>query len=315
MGRIKHANLSLNNVIQYCYPRNTTRHGNNHVARSSLWTQSWSCRVCEKSYSTKILDSWVTECFEKYQKKCVFCRKLCAQNKTPLMADLPPERPDFQSFPFTNIVVDYFCPFEIRVLRRSMKSWCCFFTYLTTRAFHIEILRSLNTDSCLEAINRFIARLGKPTIIISDNGTKENINSWNHDQLTSELAPKHVEWMFNPPGVPHFGGVWKRLVRSCKKAMVAILGNRSFTDEVLLTTMCLVEHTLNARPFTPASDDPENLEALTPNHFFWVVRRFAFHLFQKQRLILIIERCLDRAKLVQTKFWSDGRKNTYLITM
>ena len=183
------------------------------------------------------------------------------------MADLPPERPDFQSFPFTNIVVDYFCRFEIRVLRRSMKSWCCFFTYLTTRAVHIEIVRSLNTDSCSEAINRFIARLGKPTIIISDNGTKENINSWNHDQLTSELAPKHVEWMFNPPGVPHFGGVWKRLVRSSKKAMVAILGNRSFTDEVLLTTMCLVEHTLNARPFTPASDDPENLGALTPNHF------------------------------------------------
>ena len=39
------------------------------------------------------------------------------------------------------------------------------------------------------------------------------------------------------------------------------------TDDVLMTAMRLVEQTLNARPITPASDDPEDLEALTPNHF------------------------------------------------
>ena len=31
--------------------------------------------------------------------------------------------------------------------------------------------------------------------------------------------------------------------------------------------MCLVEQTLNARPLTPVSDDPEEIEAFTPNHF------------------------------------------------
>ena len=70
-----------------------------------------------------------------------------------------------------------------------------------------------------------------------------------------------------PPGAPHFGGVWERLVRSCKKAMICILGNRSLTDESLTTTMCLVEQTLNARPITPASDDPDDLEALTNKPF------------------------------------------------
>ena len=49
--------------------------------------------------------------------------------------------------------------------------------------------------------------------------------------------------------------------------MMAILGNRSLTEESLTTTMCLVEQTLNARPITPATDDPADLEALTPNHF------------------------------------------------
>ena len=49
--------------------------------------------------------------------------------------------------------------------------------------------------------------------------------------------------------------------------MMAILGNRSLTDESLPTLMCLIEQTLNARPITPASDDPADLEAITPNHF------------------------------------------------
>ena len=31
--------------------------------------------------------------------------------------------------------------------------------------------------------------------------------------------------------------------------------------------MCLVEQTLNARPLTSVSDDPDDLEDLTPNHF------------------------------------------------
>ena len=31
--------------------------------------------------------------------------------------------------------------------------------------------------------------------------------------------------------------------------------------------MCLVEGSQNARPLTPVSDDPDSLEALTPNHF------------------------------------------------
>ena len=73
--------------------------------------------------------------------------------------------------------------------------------------------------------------------------------------------------MFNPPAAPHFEGVWERLVRSCKKAMYAVLGNRSVTEDVLSTTMCLVEQTLNARPLTPVHSDATDLEAITPNHF------------------------------------------------
>ena len=57
------------------------------------------------------------------------------------------------------------------------------------------------------------------------------------------------------------------MVRSCKRVFYYILGTRKLTDEVRSTTVCLVEQALNAQPITPVTDDPEELEALTPNHF------------------------------------------------
>ena len=49
--------------------------------------------------------------------------------------------------------------------------------------------------------------------------------------------------------------------------MIAILGSRRMTLPILTTTMCLVDETLNSKALSPVSDDPEDLEALTTNHF------------------------------------------------
>ena len=59
----------------------------------------------------------------------------------------------------------------MKIGRRNEKRWCCPFTCLTVRAVHIEIVQKLDTDSCLNAITRFIARRDKPVKMISDNGT------------------------------------------------------------------------------------------------------------------------------------------------
>ena len=157
-----------------------------------------------------------------------------------------------------------------------MKKWCCLFTCLTTRAVHIGVVPSLEAETCLTAITRFIARRGKPATILSDNGTnfvgaakemRDCINAWNQSDIETSLAQRTIKWKFNPRGAPHFGRIWERLARSCKKAMIPVLDGRSLTDDVLITTMCLVEQTLNARPLNSVSDDPDDLEALTPNHF------------------------------------------------
>ena len=140
---------------------------------------------------------------------------------------------------------------------------------------HIEVVPSLDTSSCVMGVERFIARRGSPTTIMSDNDTnfvgaqKELlacVESWN------KLAPavfvqKKIKWKFNPPRAPHHGGSWEQLVRSVKRVLYDILGNRRVTDEVLRKALCLVEQSLNARPITAVSTNPLGLEALTPNHF------------------------------------------------
>ena len=63
------------------------------------------------------------------------------------------------------------------------------------------------------------------------------------------------------------GGVWERLVRSCKKALDVVLQNQVLTDEVLLAAITEVESLVNSRPLTEVSSDADDLEALTPNHF------------------------------------------------
>ena len=59
----------------------------------------------------------------------------------------------------------------MKIGRRNEQPWSCLFICLTMRAVHKEVVPKLDTDSCLTAIMRFIARKGKPNTINSDNGT------------------------------------------------------------------------------------------------------------------------------------------------
>ena len=44
-----------------------------------------------------------------------------------------------------------------KYMKKALKGWVCVFTCLSTRAIHLEMVYSLDTDSCLSAITRLIA--------------------------------------------------------------------------------------------------------------------------------------------------------------
>ena len=141
---------------------------------------------------------------------------------------------------------------------------------------HIEVAESLDTESCLAAVTKFIARRGYPNTIISDNDANSVgaanelaafLNEWDKAKIESDLAQKKIFWKFNPPGTPHLGGIWERLAQSCKRVIIENLDNRSLAGKVFSTNMCLVEQTLIARPPTAVSDKSKDLTVLTSNHF------------------------------------------------
>ena len=126
---------------------------------------------------------------------------------------------------------------------------------------------------------QFIGRRGKPSKTISDLGTdfvreslqstllhetkKGSKNIWFKEELDGSSTHMHIQ----PTHTTHFGGVWKRLVRICMKAIYEVLGNKSVSEDLHSTMMCIVEQTLNGRSLTPVNLDVRDLEELTLNHF------------------------------------------------
>jgi len=147
---------------------------------------------------------------------------------------------------------------------------------MAIRAIHIELVESLDTDSFINAMQRFINRRGRPSLIVSDCGTnfkgavnelKIEISKLDHVEIGDKTAKQKIKWMFNPPSSPHMGGSWERMIRTVKEAMFMIMKDRILTDFQMLTLFSEVENLVNNRPLTYVSDNNEDLEALTPNHF------------------------------------------------
>ena len=103
-------------------------------------------------------------------------------------------------------------------------------------------------------------------LITSGEELREAIGGWNKSKIGEFLLQKEVRWVFNPPAASHMGGIWERMIRSVRKVLNALLKNQSPNDEGLSTLMCEVEAILSCRPLTKVSDDPNGLQALSPNH-------------------------------------------------
>ena len=205
---------------------------------------------------------------------CIPCKRAKAPLSHQQMANLPSDRLIPGEPPFTRVGLDYFGPLIVKRARSDIKRYGCLFTCLTTRAIHLEVAHSLDTESFLHALERFVSRRGRPTVIRSDNGTnfvggqrelKNLLKEWNQSQIESHLLEKEIQWIFNPPSASHMGGVWERQIRTVRTILTNLVGQQVLTDEKLATLFCVVEGIVNGRPITKLSDDPKDMKPLTPN--------------------------------------------------
>ena len=133
----------------------------------------------------------------------------------------------------------------------------------------------MDTDSFINLMRRFIARGGTPELMRIDNGMNfvggkkelsSAISQWNVQQINGFFLQRHIKWIFNPPSGSHHGGVWELCTRTFRKVLNAVLNEQVLDEEGLSTLMCEVEAIVNSRPITKSSDDPDDCEALTPDH-------------------------------------------------
>ena len=153
--------------------------------------------------------------------------------------------------------------------------------FFSSRAVHIELTNSLDADSFILALRRFMARRGTVRSIWSDNGTnfvgaknelQRAFKEMKHDKIKSFLQENGADWILwhnNPPGASHMGGVWERQIRSARIILEGLLKthSHSLNDESLRTLMAEVELIINSRPLTveTISDSKSEIPLSTSN--------------------------------------------------
>ncbi|XP_037808301.1 uncharacterized protein LOC119601437 [Lucilia sericata] len=229
---------------------------------------------------------------------CLTCVRYKQQVKSQIMAALPKERSTL-SLPFSHTGVDFAGPFQIK-------------------AIHLEACSSLASEAFLAAFARFIARRGLPKSVMSDNGTnfiganKSLLKEYSlflkqsSKDITDKYAINGLEWKFIPPSAPHIGGLWEAGVKSFKIHFRKIAGAHKFNFEEFSTLLARIESVLNSRPISPMSEDPDDLQALTPSHFL----RGAPLVFAPPDNLSLLNRW-ERLKALHHKF-GQRWKNEYL---
>ena len=212
----------------------------------------------------------------QFISKCVTCRHPRGSQGEQKMADLPKSRVE-PTPPFTYCGVDYFGPWHVQRGRSVVKRYGALFTCLASRAVHIEVADSLETDSFINALRRFICRRGSVREIRCDRGTnfigaeaelKKAIEEMDDQEIKAELLKESIDWIKNPASASNFGGVWERQIRSIRNVMNGLIrehGSR-LDEDPLRTFLCEAEYTINNRPLTVETlSDPHSAPPLSPS--------------------------------------------------
>ncbi|UYV72281.1 hypothetical protein LAZ67_9002440 [Cordylochernes scorpioides] len=281
-------------IVQAVHMR--TLHGSVHLMLSTLRQKYWMLRAKDQ----------VKRCI----RECVTCCRYNRVTQGQLMSDLPKERLT-PGKPFSISGVDYDGPVNLRLSkgrgRKTEKGYICLFVCFVTRAVHLELVTDASTPTFMSAFKRFVARRGHCTRLYSDQGTNfvgaaRQLRSRFYlaqnqlKELAAVLANDGTEWRFNPPGAPHFGGLWEAGVKALKYHMRRIIGNNLLTYEELLTVLVQIESCLNSRPLYPMSNDPNDQRVLTPAHFLLAEPSSCV---PEDDLLLVKNHLLTRWQLVQ----------------
>lgn len=112
---------------------------------------------------------------------------------------------------------------------------------------HLELVSSLNTESFIRALRRFISRRGRISRLMSDNGTnfvatKNLLEQLDWVKIKKYSTISRIKCQLNPPAAPRWGGFRERMVRILKSLLKRNLGRSTLNYEKIYTLLCECEN-------------------------------------------------------------------------
>lgn len=208
-------------------------------------------------------------------KACLVCRRYAPIRLQVQMPPLPKDRIT-RSYPFSVCGVDFTGPVYVKNGNQVTKSYIVLYTCTAIRAIHLELVENQTTEAFLRSFRRMISRRGMVTTFYSDNSKTFEAGSREMQRyfqimkgktFKNFLADHKIEWKFIPPYAPWWGGFYERMMKTIKTPLKKILGRSIYSSDEIYTILTEVEAMVNSRPLTQVSDEPTELEYLTPASF------------------------------------------------
>ncbi|XP_055543720.1 uncharacterized protein LOC129729241 [Wyeomyia smithii] len=190
----------------------------------------------------------------------------CFRAKPVPVSQPPGQYPKSRTTPsraFTVTGVDYCGPVFLKPVHRkaaAQKAYIAVFVCFSTKAVHLELVGDLTTAAFLSALRRFMSRRGLPAEIHSDNGLNSTIY-----YVTQSRRQKSLLKLLSVASAGSLSHHEHPKIR--KTSLIRVLGQRQLSFEDMTTVPTQIEAGVNSRPLTPLSEDPGELDVLTPGHF------------------------------------------------
>ena len=209
-----------------------------------------------------------------------------------------------------------------------MKRYGVVFTCLASRAIHLEVAKTLETDSFINVLRCFLARRGPVRVLRCDQGTNlvgarnelsEAVKEMDQGNVREFLVNKECDWIefqTNVSSASHMGGIWERQIRTVRNVLNALLDDHGtqLDEESLRRFMCETKSIVNRRPLTTGNlASPNGMEPLTPNHLLTIKSRVLLPPpgeFQREDIYLVKRWRL--VKYLVNQFWLRWRKEFLL---
>ena len=198
---------------------------------------------------------------KKVISKCALCNLYDASPYKPSSApDLPSFRVEVVP-PFSNTGTDHTGPLFVRNIygngKETHKCYIALFACCVTRMLHLEIQPDLEASSTIRGMRRTFARVGNPSLLISDNH-----KTYRSKKVRKFARERFIKWKHILKLSPNSGGFYERMNSMIKRALRKTLKNAKLNYGILETVVIEIEAVINSRPLSYLHDD-ELLEPLT----------------------------------------------------